>query len=76
MGSDNLFWLKKKGKLKREIKLIKDYSDSLLIVCEGEQTEPNYFESFQTSGVKIKVIGKGKNTLSLVNDAIKEWKIF
>jgi len=74
MGSEDIFWFKKKGKLEREKKLIKEYSDSLLIVCEGGQTEPNYFKSFQTSGVKIKIIGKGKNTTSLVNDAIKEWK--
>jgi RloB-like protein len=74
MGKDNLFWLKKKGKLTRESNLIREYQNSLLIICEGEQTEPNYFEGFLTSGVKIKVIGKGKNTLSLVKDAIKIWK--
>lgn len=76
MGTDNLFWFKKKSKLKREIKSIKEYQNSLLIVCEGEQTEPNYFKAFPTSGVKVKVLGKGKNTLSLVNDAIVEWKKF
>lgn len=75
MGSDNLYWFKKRGQTKRKDKLIQEYRDSLLIICEGKKTEPNYFKSFQTSGVKVKIIGKGKNTLSLVEDAIKEWEI-
>ncbi len=74
MGKENLFWLKKKGKLTRESNLIREYQNSLLIICEGEQTEPKYFEGFPTSGVNVKVIGRGKNTLSLVKDAIKLWK--
>jgi hypothetical protein len=41
-----------------------------LIVCEGEETERNYFEKFRTN-VTIKTIGTGKNTLSLVVDARK-----
>ncbi len=74
MGSDDLHWLNKRKKLKRDDKLILEYKSSLLIVCEGEKTEPNYFEGFPTAGVKIEIIGKGKNTQSLVNDAISEWR--
>ena len=43
----------------------------ILIVCEGEKTEPNYFKSFRVSSVKINVIGLGANTISLVNETKK-----
>jgi len=42
---------------------------SILIVCEGKETEPLYFNAFHISGVAVK--GVGKNTLSLVKEAIK-----
>ena len=74
MGSEDLFWLKKRKKLKRESKLLREYKNSILIVCEGEKTEPNYFKSFPISGVKVEIIGKGMNTISLVNDAVLEWE--
>lgn len=74
MGTDNKHWIQKRSKLSRDSKLKKEYKGSILIVCEGEKTEPNYFESFQTSGVKINVIGRGKNTVSLIKDAIEIWK--
>jgi len=74
MAKDKQFWIKKRNKIEREEIALREYSDSILIVCEGEQTEPNYFKSFLTTGVKIKIIGKGKNTLTLVEDAVSEWK--
>lgn len=74
MGSDNLHWMKKRQKAKRESKKIREYKDSILIVCEGEKTEPNYFESFPNSNVKVKVIGTGRNTHSLLEAAIEKWK--
>lgn len=49
-----------------------------LIVCEGEKTEPNYFESLKSSLPKgvleltnIDIDGTGKNTLSIVDEAKK-----
>ena len=45
--------------------------ERFLIVCEGEKTEPIYFESFEVFSAHIKVIGAGKNTESLVNSAIE-----
>jgi len=49
-----------------------------LIVCEGEKTEPNYFESLKTSLPKgvlaltnIDIDGTGKNTLSIIEEAKK-----
>ena len=40
-----------------------------LIVCEGTQTEPNYFRAFKLSSVQVE--GTGKNTLRVVEDAIR-----
>jgi len=45
----------------------------ILIVCEGEKTEPNYFKAFPANpvvydGVDIK--GIGNNTVFVVNEAV------
>jgi len=44
---------------------------TFLIVCEGEVTEPEYFNSFRLTSANVHAVGKGLNTLSLVNEAIK-----
>ncbi len=44
---------------------------TILIVCEGENTEPSYFKQFRLSSATIKPIGEGYNTTSLVNRAIQ-----
>lgn len=46
---------------------------SILIVCEGKKTEPNYFKDFRLSSLKVKcqIDGAGRNTLSLVEYAIE-----
>jgi RloB-like protein len=38
----------------------------ILIVCEGANTEPSYFRQFRLANARIKAIGTGTNTLSLV----------
>ena len=44
--------------------------DTVLIVCEGEKTEVNYFKAFPQAEVKpFDVVGTEKNTLSLVVEA-------
>ena len=43
---------------------------TFLIVCEGEVTEPEYFNSFRLTSANVKAIGKGMNTISLVKEAI------
>ena len=43
---------------------------SFLIVCEGENTEPDYFKAFRMTAATIKAVGQGMNTVSLVNKAI------
>jgi len=43
-----------------------------LIVCEGEKTEVNYFKAFTVpKKIEVMVKGEGKNSLSLVEKAIK-----
>lgn len=44
---------------------------TILIVCEGENTEPSYFKQFRLSSATIKPVGEGFNTISLVNRAIQ-----
>jgi len=41
----------------------------ILIVCEGEKTEPSYFRQFRLASATIKTIGEGYNTVSLVSRA-------
>lgn len=43
-----------------------------LVVCEGEKTEPLYFQSFNAPGLVVEVKGTGMNTLSLVEEAIRQ----
>ncbi|MDP8267198.1 MAG: RloB family protein [Candidatus Tenebribacter davisii] len=74
MGSDDLFRKRKAEDLERKIGQEKEYLNSILIVCEGEKTEPNYFKSFQVSGVKVEVRGTGNSNITLVNDALEIWK--
>ncbi len=42
---------------------------TFLIVCEGRNTEPSYFNQFRLSSVTIEINGIGFNTLSLVEKA-------
>ncbi len=74
MGSDELFKKRKAKDLDRKIGLEREYKNSMLIVCEGEKTEPNYFKSFPVSGVKVEVKGTGSSNITLVNNAIEIWK--
>lgn len=42
---------------------------TLLIVCEGERTEPLYFQAFRLPMVEVR--GVGKNTLRVVEEAMR-----
>jgi len=46
-------------------------SPIVLIVCDGENTEPNYFDQLRFRSVTVKTVGEGYNTLSLVKRAIQ-----
>ncbi|KTT63868.1 hypothetical protein NS383_18085 [Pseudomonas oryzihabitans] len=41
----------------------------ILIVCEGERTEPSYFKTFRVFK-KCEIVGAGSNTISVVNHAL------
>lgn len=41
----------------------------ILIYCEGENTEPSYFNKFKLTSMEVKSFGEGRNTLSLVERA-------
>lgn len=43
---------------------------SILIVCEGKNTEPSYFNQFRLPSARVKTAGVGYNTISLINRAI------
>jgi hypothetical protein len=49
----------------------KPVKPTILIVCEGKNTEPSYFRQFKLSTATIIPIGEGFNTVSLVNRAIQ-----
>lgn len=66
---------------KRKDRAIKSKLEYHLIVCEGTKTEPNYFNATKNKiskdnreKISIKVIGKGRGTISLLEEAIKEVK--
>lgn len=44
---------------------------TILIICEGKNTEPSYFNNFKLSSATVKSIGEGYNTVSLVKRALK-----
>lgn len=78
MGSDDIFKKKKGKKKKRKIESIELAPYRYLLVCEGEKTEPLYFESFKklvnkkykdtikVNRYTIDILGTGRNTEDLV----------
>ena len=60
---------RKEPSLKRPVAELTE-KPSILIVCEGENTEPSYFNQFRITSAKVKSVGEGYNTISLVNRAL------
>lgn len=48
----------------------RDIKQSFLIICEGVNTEPDYFNAFRLTSASVKALGKGLNTIKLVQEAI------
>lgn len=68
-------YAREKHKRKQDIKRKRSY---YLIVCEGEATEPNYFEGMKQdlpkgvlTACQIDIEGTGYNTQSLINEALR-----
>lgn len=80
MGSDDLFKKRKARKLKeRKISFRRSF-DRVLIVCEGEQTEPLYFEEFKheydlsSANVFVTDASNGSDPVSIIKHAEKLYK--
>lgn len=76
MGSDEIYYKRRIERTKRKENTLLQKSNRWLIVCEGTKTEPHYFQSivddFNTRipknyNLKVDIVGKGMNTISLVN---------
>jgi len=59
------------SRTKRPYNTRKPAPDLIIIVTEGEKTEPNYFREFPIFSKKVVVIGKGMNTISLIKETDK-----
>ncbi|MBF0456976.1 MAG: RloB domain-containing protein [Nitrospirae bacterium] len=59
-------------------KITKPAYDKILIVCNGEKTEPNYFNKFKDDlyNKMIKIEGSEKNTESLVKYVLDNYHIY
>jgi hypothetical protein len=44
---------------------------TILIVCEGENTEVSYFSQFRLTSARLVPLGEGYNTITLVNRAVE-----
>lgn len=49
----------------------KEEKQKILIVCEGKNTEPSYFNKFKLTTATVKTVGEGRNTITLVDRAIQ-----
>ncbi len=68
---DELKSIRRNNPIFERIEPILKQKPTILIVCEGKNTEPSYFRQFKLATATIKPIGEGHNTLSLVNRAIE-----
>ena len=49
----------------------REVKQSFLIICEGVNTEPDYFNAFRLTSANVKAVGRGVNTIGLVTEAIR-----
>lgn len=80
MGKDNLF-RRRKGGLRKRIERAQNKRsphDKVLIVCEGQQTEPNYINALRRhcalNAANFEVRGTGMSPARVVQHAIEEYK--
>ena len=55
----------------RRISFVREVKQSFLIICEGVNTEPDYFNAFRLTSANIKAVGQGLNTVGLVQKALR-----
>ena len=49
---------------------VRPVKKSFLIICEGVNTEPDYFNSFRLTSATVKAVGRGLGTRMLVKEAV------
>ena len=52
----------------RRISFVREVKQSFLIICEGVNTEPDYFNAFRLTSANIKAVGQGLNTVGLTDE--------
>ena len=52
------------------ISSVREVKQTFLIICEGVNTEPDYFNAFRLTSANVKALGQGIGTLALVHKAI------
>ncbi|MCS3085350.1 RloB family protein [Bacteroides ovatus] len=56
----------------RRISFVREVKQSFLIICEGVNTEPDYFmRAFRPDLRQYKAVGQGLNTVGLVQKALR-----
>ncbi|MBT3209004.1 MAG: RloB domain-containing protein [Bacteroidetes bacterium] len=61
----NKAWLKKVKPSEYKVETVEPYS-TILIVCEGQNTEKLYFESFPVLSLCVKAVGLGQSKIQLI----------
>ncbi|MEP7343187.1 MAG: RloB family protein [Acidobacteriota bacterium] len=71
MGNKNPPWQRSNSYRTRKVET-RNLRQRILIVCEGKETEANYFSRFRvnTKIYKVDIHGVGCNTASLVREAV------
>ena len=45
---------------------VREVKQTFLIICEGVNTEPDYFNAFRLTSATVKAIGQGMGTLAVI----------
>ena len=59
---------KGQNSLERQVPVLREIP-TILIYCEGKNTEPSYFNKFKIPSITIDSFGEGRNTVSLIKRA-------
>lgn len=66
--------IRDKNRSGRRVADTRSIREVILIACEGQATEPNYFSSFPIDPARVEIVGTGYNSDSLVELAIRKMK--
>lgn len=64
-------WEPRAGRSLRRVSFVREVKQTFLIVCEGMNTEPDYFNAFRLTSANIRAVGQGINTVGLVQKALR-----